>query len=230
MKRENEMHTTIKHGLLALVLATAVASCSDSKQYETSYCSLVDISGTYAAEKPNVVNTVKAGIVPQMIPGDSLFFVMIDSNSYSEDNLVTKLTLDYRPTKANSQKLEVARKLDAFGKGKARSNLTDISGALMLCADYLKATKSGTKVMIVFSDMNEELPKGVVRKFTEDEFEGIDIVAMNIIKLNKDSINPEVYRKRLDQWHQRTTNSGARSWNTLIDATKIPEYLQQVKS
>jgi len=224
------MQTTIKKCMLAVTFATAVAGCTDSKQYETSYCSLIDISGTYAAEKSSVVNTVKAGIVPQMIPGDSLFFVKIDSNSYSEDNLVTKLTLDYRPTRANSQKLAVAHKLDEFGRGNARSNLTDISGALMLCSDYLKATQSGTKVMFVFSDMNEELPSGVVRKFADDEFDGIDIVAMNIIKLNKDSINPEVYRKRLEQWHQRAAASGARSWSTLIDATKIPEYLLQVKS
>ena len=224
------MQPMINNTLLAITLVTALAACSDSKQYETSYCALVDVSGTYASEKSSVVNTVKAGIVPQMIPGDSMFFVMIDSNSYSEDNLVTKLTLDYRPTKANSQKLAVAQKLDEFGKGKARSNLTDISGAMMLCSDYLKATGSGTKVMFVFSDMNEELPKGVVRKFTDDEFDGIDIVAMNIIKLNKDSANPEVYRKRLAQWQQRTSASGARSWNTLIDATKIAEYIVQVKS
>ena len=39
-----------------------------------------------------------------MRPGDSLFFVKIDSNSYSEENLVTKLTLDYRPTRANSKR------------------------------------------------------------------------------------------------------------------------------
>ena len=224
------MQTMIKKCLLAAALATTVAGCTDSKQYETSYCSLIDISGTYAGEKSSVVNTVKAGIVPQMIPGDSLFFVKIDSNSYSEDNLVTRLTLDYRPTRANSQKLAVAHKLDEFGKGRARSNLTDISGALMLCSDYLKATGSGTKVMFVFSDMNEELPKGVVREFARDEFEGIDIVAMNIIKLDKDSANPEVYRKRLEQWQQRATASGARSWNTLIDGTKIPEYIVQVKS
>jgi hypothetical protein len=224
------MRTIIRSACLAAVLAMSVAACSDNKQYETSYCALVDISGTYAGEKSTVVKTVKAGIVPQMIPGDSLFFVMIDSNSYSEDNLVTKLTLDYRPTTANEQKLAVAKKLDEFGNGRDRSRLTDVSGALMLCADYLKATKSGTQVMFVFSDMNEELPKGVVRKFEENEFEGIDIVAMNIIKLNKDSANPEIYRKRLDDWSKRTTASGARSWQTLIDATKIPEYIIQVKS
>jgi hypothetical protein len=224
------MQAFINYALLAVALAASVAGCSDNKQYETSYCALVDVSGTYAGEKSTVVKTVKAGIVPQMIPGDNLFFVKIDSNSYSEDNLVTKMTLDYRPTMANNQKLAVAQKLDEFGKGNARSNLTDISGALMLCSDYLKATGTGTKVMFVFSDMNEELPAGVVRKFADDEFEGIDIVAMNIIKLNKDSANPEVYRKRLEQWNKRTLASGARSWNTLIDATKIQEYIVKVKS
>ena len=127
------MQTPIKNVLLAVTLATAVAGCTDSKQYETSFCSLIDVSGTYAGEKSSVVNTVKAGIVPQMIPGDSLFFVKIDSNSYSEDNLVTKLTLDYRPTRANSQKMAVARTLDDFGKG-----LSSFGYLRTLPVDYIK--------------------------------------------------------------------------------------------
>jgi hypothetical protein len=223
------MKKIIKPVLLAVSMATVVSACSDSKKYETSYCALMDISGTYASEKASVVNIIKAGIVPEMIPGDSLFFVKIDSNSYAEENLVTKLTLDYRPTKANSQKLAVAKVLDDYGKGNAKSRLTDISGALMLCSDYLKSTQSGTQVMFVFSDMKEELPSGVVRKFAADEFDGIDIVAMNVIKLDKDSSNPEVYRKRLKNWNKRIIDSGARSWNTLIDATKIQEFIYEVK-
>jgi len=223
------MEKIIKPVLLAVSMAIVVSACTDSKKYETSFCALMDISGTYAGEKSSVVNIIKAGIVPEMIPGDSLFFVKIDSNSYAEENLVTKLTLDYRPTKANSQKLAVAEKLDDFGKGNAKSRLTDISGALMLCSDYLKSTQSGTQVMFVFSDMKEELPSGVVRKFADDEFDGMDIVAMNVIKLNDDSSNPEVYRKRLKNWNKRIIDSGARSWNTLIDATKIQEFIYKVK-
>ena len=223
------MEKIIKRILLALSVTVVVSACTDSKQYETSYCALMDISGTYAGEKANVSNIIKAGIVPEMIPGDSLFFVKIDSNSYAEENLVTKLTLDYRPTKANTQKLAIAKTLDTFGKGNAKSRLTDISGALMLCSDYLKATKSGTQVMFVFSDMKEELPAGVVRKFADDEFDGIDIAAMNVIKLTDDSANPEVYRKRIKKWNQRIVDSGARSWNTLIDATKIQEFIYNIK-
>jgi len=69
----------------------------------------------------------------------------------------------------------------------------------------------------------------VVRKFADDEFDGIDIVAMNVIKLTDDSSNPEVYRKRLKTWNNRIIDSGARSWNTLIDATKIQEFIYEVK-
>jgi len=223
------MRKIIKYFLVAVSVSSMIAACTDSKEYETSYCTLVDISGTYSAEKKGVVNIVKAGILPKMIPGDSLFFVKIDSNSYSEENLVTKLTLDYRPTKANNQKLILSKKLDKFGKGKAKSRMTDISGAMMLCSDYLKATRSGTQVIFIFSDMREELPAGVVRKFADDEFAGIDIAAMNVIKLKKDSANPEVYRKRMRKWDQLFTGSGANSWTTLLDATKIEEFIYGVK-
>lgn len=223
------MRKIIQQILLAVSVSAIVAACTDSKDYETSYCTLVDISGTYSAEKKGVVNIVKAGIVPQMVPGDTLFFVKIDSNSYAEENLVTKLTLDYRPTQANSEKLKLAKTLDKFGKGKARSRMTDISGAMMLCSDYLKATQSGTQLMFIFSDMKEELPSGVVRKFADDEFKGIDIAAMNVIKLTKDSANPEVYRKRLKKWNKRIMGSGANSWTTLLDATKIQEFIDKAK-
>jgi len=219
---------TIK-SLFVGILVLGVTACTDNKRYETAYCALVDTSGTYASEKGNVVNIVKAGVVPEMVPGDSLFFVKIDSNSYAEDNLVTKLTLDYRPTRANSQKQALANTLDKFAGGKARSKLTDISGALMLCSDYLKATQSGTQIMFVFSDMKEELPKGVVRKFESDEFDGINIAAMNVIKLNRDSSNPQVYRSRLKKWDKRLVSSGAKSWDTLIDAAKIQEFIYAAK-
>jgi hypothetical protein len=223
------MRIKMKHFLLAISLVSVVAACTDSKQYETSFCTLVDISGTYSSEKGSVVNIIKAGILPEMIPGDSLYFITIDSNSYTKDNLITKLTLDYRPTTANQQKFTLSKKLDKFASGNAKSRLTDISGAMMLCSDYLKEAQSGTQVMFVFSDMFEELPAGVVRKFADDEFSGIDVAAMNVIKLNRDSTNPEVYRKRLKHWDERVVGSGANSWTTLLDATKIQEFIVKVK-
>lgn len=219
----------IRHIFLVLLTAIVATGCTDNKAYEASYCALADVSGTYASEKGSIVKIIKAGILPEMIPGDSLFFILIDSNSYTEDNLVAKMTLDYRPTEANSQKLAFSKSLDKFAKGNDRSSHTDVSGAMMLCSDFLKDTQSGTQAMFVFSDMREELPAGVVRKFTADEFSGIDVAAMNVIKLNKDSANPKVYRKRLRDWEDKVTKAGALSWSTLIDATKIPEFVANVR-
>jgi len=215
--------------LVSVPLVAVLSACSDSRDYQTSFCAMVDISGTYASEKSNVVNIIKAGIVPEMLPGDSLFLVKIDSNSYAEENLVTNLTLDYRPTTANKQKILISKTLDEFANGDAQSRYTDISGALMLCSDYLKSTQSGTQVMVIFSDMQEELTSGIVRDFADDEFAGMDIAAMNVIKLNKDSSNPEIYRKRLRKWDKRTTDAGANSWSTIIEASKIQEFILNVK-
>ena len=220
--------SVLKVAIMSLPLALLMG-CSDSKNYETAYCALVDISGTYAHEKANVAKVVKSGILPEMTSGDSLFVFAIDSNSYTEDNLISKVTLDYRPTQANKQKLSLSKSIDEFAASEASSQLTDVSGAMMLCADYLKATESGTKMMFVFSDMREELPSNVVRSFDNDEFTGIDIAAMNIIKLNSDSANPEVYRSRLADWERNTLAAGASSWQTLLDASKIPEFIQANK-
>ena len=211
-------------GLLLLL-----AGCSGNRQYETAVCALGDISGTYADQKPTVANLIKAGILPSMAPGDSLFFITIDSNSYNEDNLKQKVTLDYRPSYANQQKLEFARKLDDFAAGGERSSHTDISGAMMLCSDYLKSTGAGTKLMFIFSDMEEDLENGVTRVFEKDEFKGIHIAAMNVIKLAKDSSDPQVYRDRLREWDKRVMAAGAAEWQVLLQASHIPEFIDKAK-
>jgi hypothetical protein len=216
--------------LISIVFAFTAVGCTDNKAYETAYCALADISGTYAQEKDSVARIIKAGILPEMIPGDSIFLIKIDSNSYSEENLQRKLVLDYKPSETNAQKMTFATTLDEFASDPTESQNTDISGAMMLCSDYLKETKAGTQVMIIFSDMQEDLPKGVVRNFSEAEFNGIDIAAMNIIKLSADSSNPEVYRNRLKVWEANSKKAGARSWTTMMDASKIQEFIHQVKS
>jgi hypothetical protein len=204
-------------------------SCGDSKQYETAMCALIDVSGSYAQEKPNIVGIIKAGLIPHLEPGDSLFFITIDSNSYNEEDLRAKVTLDYIPSKANDQKLSFAGSLDEFAKNGLKSSHTDISGAMMLCMDYLKQTGSGNRSIIVFSDMKEELAPGVKREFRPTEFDGVDIAALNVIKLNKDTMDPEIYRQRMADWEKRLLAAGAKSWTMILDATKIPEYIEQLK-
>jgi hypothetical protein len=222
------MKKSIKISIAAITLLLG-AGCSDGKQYETAMCALVDVSGTYAHEKPNVVKIIKSGLLANLMPGDSLFLITIDSNSYNEEDLRGKITLDYVPSKSISQKTAFAGTLDQFAKNDLRSSHTDISGAMMLCSDYLKNTGSGIRSIVIFSDMKEELQPGLKRDFKPTEFEGTDIAALNVIKLNKDSTDPEIYRQRMADWEKRVLAAGAKSWSMIIDATKIPEYIEQLK-
>lgn len=210
----------------AAVVLAVLSACTDSKSYEAATCALVDVSGTYANQKDQVVKVLKAGILPSMLPGDSLFVLTIDSESYEEKNLVAKLTTDRRPMRANTQKLNFAAKLDEFAQSKIRSRFTDISGAMMLCADYLKQTGAGVTQMFIFSDMKEELPKGVTRSFTEQEFAGIGVAASNVIKLKGDNVRPAVYRRRLKEWQERVMAGGARDWKVIMDETTIPAFIE----
>ena len=209
--------------------AILVSSCSDNKQYETAICALADISGTYAQEKKNMVKIIKAGIIPRLVPGDSLFLITIDSSSYDEENMKGKLTLDYRPSQANRQRIEFAGLLDKFAKKKAKAKFTDISGAMMLCSGHLKSTQAGTQIMFIFSDMKEELKPGIKRSFDKDEFTNIDIAAMNVIKLNEDNTNPQVYRSRIKKWGKRVLKHSAKSWNASLVSTDIPEYIENLR-
>ncbi len=215
---------------IPMLAVLAVVGCSDNKAYETSICVLADVSGTYAKEKDSMVKIIKAGVIPKLNPGDGMFLIAIDSNSYTQDNLISKMTLDYRPTESQKQKLAFSKSLDKFAESDRQSTHTDISGAMMLCSDYLKDTKSGTQIIFVFSDMKEELPPGLKRKFDADEFVGINIAAMNVIKLGKDSANPQVYRERMDHWEDLFKKAGAKSWNNLLDPKKFSEFYDSIKS
>jgi len=219
---------TIRHKLISFILLSSVvflSGCSDNKEYETAICALTDISGTYAKEKKGIVNIIKAGIVPKMVPGDNLVLITIDSNSYSDDNIKGKLDLDYRPSQANQQRLKFAGLLDDFANKKTSAKFTDISGAMMLCSGHLKSTGAGTQIMFIFSDMKEELQEGIKRSFNKDEFTNIDIATMNVIKLNTDSANPQNFRNRMTKWEKRVLAHSAKSWNGTLDPTEVGEYI-----
>jgi hypothetical protein len=211
---------------IALALACAVlGSCSSGKNYAQAVCALVDVSGTYADQRPEVVNVIKHGILPKLMPGDSLFVIRIDSESYKKDNLVGQMTLDVRPSKANAEKLAFSQTLEEFARKPMRSKFTDIRGAMMLGSEYLKETGAGTKTMVIFSDMEEELPKGVHRDLAADEFKGMRILAMNVKKLNADNANPTVYRSRIAQWQKQVTTHGAKEFSMVLEPEKLDELL-----
>jgi hypothetical protein len=214
---------------LGILIAILAAGCSGTRRYDQAICALIDVSGTYADQKREAVRHLKREILPNMVPGDTLIVIRIDSESYEKENVEALLTLDPRPSHANAQKLALARRLDAFVDGDHTSEFTDIPGAMMLGAEYLTEVGAGSRVMLVFSDMQEELPSGSQRQMRDAEFEGIEIVAMNVKRLGKDTANPEVFRRRIAAWEERVTSRGAIGWHTFMDPNKLPGYLAQAR-
>jgi len=216
-------------GLVLVALVTSTG-CLDMQSTETAICVLIDISGTYADQKDDVVKILKREVIPSLVPGDTLITILIDSKSYEKDNVAILTTLDARPSRANAQKLAISQQLDAFAAGSAQSRYTDIPGAMMLGAEYLQESDSSTRVMLVFSDLREELPEGTRREMRPNEFEGIHMVAMNVKRLGPDSSDPEIYRQRLESWEQRVQGAGGAGWQTVMDANKLPDILEALRS
>ena len=219
----------MRRALLCLLLAAALAACGDARRYDQAIAVLIDVSGTYADQKHEVVRVLKREVLPAMVPGDTLVVIRIDSESYGKDNLVALLTLDHRPSEANAQKLALAQRLDAFAASPETSEYTDIPGAMMLAAEYLREIAAGSRVMLVFSDMREDLPDGTRRQLEDGEFEGVRVVAMNVKRLAGDNADPEVFRSRLSGWGERLTVASAAEWRTMMDASKLPGYLEGVR-
>lgn len=201
-----------------------VCACTDSRSYAHATCVLIDVSGTYADQREEVVRIVQRGLLPKARPGDSFIVIRIDEKSYDKGAVEATITFDSQPSRANAQKLALAGKLDRLARSRARTvRYTDISGALLLAAEYLRETRAGRKSIVIFSDMKEELPRGSHRTLGPGEFEGIDIMAMNVKRLAPDNLDPAGYRKRLGEWGTKLTKAGAASWKVVLE----PEELAQ---
>lgn len=217
-------------GAACALLTLSALSCTEGRRFEQVVGVLIDVSGTYTDEKRQAVDIVKREILPHMEPGDTLLVVRIDSESYDRENLETLITLDRRPSHANAQKLAVARKLESFAAERGGATHTDIPGAMMLAAEYLSEIDAGSRAILVFSDMQEDLPAGTRRVLDESELAGTHVVAMNVKRLGRDNADPRRYRGRLAAWEQRVNSAGAAEWRTFMDAGKLPEYLASLRS
>ena len=214
---------------LAVIAALVTTACQDAHDYSQAICVLVDVSGTYAEEKREVASILKRDVLPAMLPGDTMMLIRIDSQSYEKDNLEALVTFDARPSQANAQKLALARKLDAFASATEIAGHTDIEGAMMLGTDYLDELASGSRVMLVFSDLEQDLPAGTRRTIDSGEFAGIDVVAMNVKRLSGDNANPDGFRARLDRWEQALRAAGAIGWRTIMDSRQLPDHLSGLR-
>src|SRR5256885_8334913 len=188
-------------------LALAASGCSDPRSHRNAVYMLVDTSGTYAREANKALLIVNY-LLGTLEPGDSLAVARVKSRSFSEKDIIAKATFDTRPSQANAQKRAFRDKIDAFVKSVGGSAYTDITGGLIQGGMYLNETGAGRKTILIFSDMQEELDKVTVRDFPIN-LKDIRVVALNVVKLKADNIDPRRYMGRLAAWQKRTEKAGA---------------------
>ncbi len=206
-----------------LALGLLATSCADPRGHAQAVYMLVDTSGTYSKELDKAQRVVSY-LLGTMKSGDSLAVARVKSRSFSEKDIVAKVTLSKDPMQINGQKREFAHKVGTFKADlKKGSAYTDITGGMIQASEFLNETGAGQKTILIFSDMQEELDYKTVRDFPID-LKGIRIIALNVTKLTTDNVDPRRYLGRLEWWEQRARAAGATDWRVVNDL----EHLERI--
>lgn len=199
-------------GLLAL--CAVLASCAQSTANNTGVYMLIDTSGTYREELKKAEQIIRYSL-SRMDAADSFAVARIDTGSFSEKDIVAKMTFSDRPSTINSQKRAFAKQISAFVESARSSPYTDITGGLLQAVEYLNEKKPAAKTVLIFSDLKEDLEDGYIRDIDFD-LDGFNVIALNVTKLRSDNVDPREYLTRLEQWQAKVESSGGH-WQVIND-------------
>lgn len=191
----------------ALVAASVLtlAGCASGPNSDGVYL-LLDTSGTYSAELDRARAVINY-LLGTLDPGDSFGVARIDGGSFSEKDVLMRVTFDERPSVSNDEKRMFVEQVGAFTDTVSVASHTDITGGVLQAVEWLNEVGSGQKTVLIFSDMEEDLPEGFVRDFPID-LTGVRVIALNVTKLRPDNVDPREYASRLDQWRERVETGG----------------------
>ncbi len=200
---------------LIILLALTLSACNEPESKARAVYLLLDTSGTYTAEMDKAQKIVNY-LLATLDSGDSIAIARIDSGSFSEKDIIARVTFDDRPSTANQQKRLFKEQIDKFVDAtRSGSRHTDITGGMLQASEFLQETGAGEKYVLIFSDLEEDLKKGHIRDFPISLPE-IHVVALNVTKLRSDNIDPRDYMNRLDLWKNRVYQAGG-SWGVIND-------------
>jgi hypothetical protein len=217
----------MKKGMTAIavvLMGLLPAGCPDTVSRSSGIYMLMDTSGTYKNEL-NKACAIVHYLLGTLEPGDSLGVARIDTGSFSEKDIIKKVTFDRRPSVANQQKRVFRDEIDAFISGVKGSPYTDITGGLLQATEYLNETGAAKKYVLIFSDLKEELVKGYVRDIPI-QMRDFRVVALNVTKLRSDNVDPREYLNRLEYWKKRTEDGGGQ-WRVINDLERLDNILAE---
>lgn len=202
-----------------ILLSSLITGCGESVRKQHAVYLLLDTSGTYT-EEMNKAQAIINYLLSSLNSGDSIAVARIDSGSFSEKDIIAKATFDDRPSVTNDQKRLFKQQINQFISDlKYGSANTDITGGLIQAADFVHETGASEKTVLIFSDLEEDLPKGHIRNFPID-VSNIKVVALNVTKLRSDNLDPRDYQQRLEYWQKKVTDGGG-EWQVLNDLERF---------
>jgi hypothetical protein len=214
---------SVRSFFFALFVAVAVVGCSGDEAPTTNpyhgVYMLIDTSGTYTKELKKAQQIINVAL-SKLYPGDSFAVARIDTGSFSEKDIIAKVTFDDRPSMANHQKRLFKEQVDKFVKHVVPAKHTDITGGLLQAIEFLNEKNTRKKTILIFSDMKEDLQQGYVRNDIKFDLKNFNVIALNVTKLNSDNIDPKEYLTRLDNWQARI-ESGGGTWRVSNDMDQL---------
>ena len=212
-----------KYLALTLLLLPFLWGCPDTTSHSRGVYMLLDTSGTYKKELKRAEAIINY-LLGTLQPGDSMAVARIDSGSFSEKDIVAKMTFDKRPSVANQQKRLFKQKIDDFVQTAKGSAYTDITGGVLQSVEFLNEAGAGQKYILIFSDLKEELVKGHIRDFPI-QVDGCNVVALNVTKLRSDNVDPREYYKRVEDWRARV-EAGGGNWRIVNDLERLENIFE----
>ncbi|HSS66091.1 MAG TPA: vWA domain-containing protein [Gammaproteobacteria bacterium] len=207
----------------SLLMSVLIGGCSgEAKPNNRGVYLLIDTSGTYAKELEKAQQLINV-ILVRLEPGDSFAVGRIDTGSFSEKDIVAKMTFDDRPSVANKQKRQFREMINQFVQKVKPAQHTDITGGVLQAIEYLNEKNTGKKDVLIYSDLEEDLPKGYVRDIPL-QLAGFSVTALNVTKLRADNVDPRKYLTRLEDWQTRVEEGGGR-WNVINDMDRLERIL-----
>jgi hypothetical protein len=206
----------MRNGILA-TFCVLLASCGGGEAPEktnTGVYMLLDTSGTYTEELSKAEQIIRYTL-SRLDATDSFAVARIDTGSFSEKDIVAKVSFDDRPSAVNRQKRIFAQQISEFVENVRPSPYTDITGGLLQAVEYLNEKGTGKKTILIFSDLKEDLAEGYVRDI-DVELAGFKVIALNVTKLRSDNIDPREYLDRLEEWKSKVEKTGG-EWRVIND-------------
>ncbi len=213
-----------KYILLLLLLFMGLffqQGCSKSRHSKAVYL-LIDMS--VYGQKFETIELVLRHLLKLLRPGDSIALARIDGDSFKEKNIITRISFDFRPLKANAQKRAFLASVHQFGQSIKPEKNTDITGGILQSIEYLNEIQANKQYIFIFSDLPIDVKNKYFQHFSID-FTGVHVLSMNIKEAENNTTGPDAYLFYADAWRQRI-NNGNGSWLMLDDIKQLDDIIK----